>query len=267
MGALNNAATTANLVVTRPGIARDLLDRALDLQQAIGQSQQTINNTWSQVTQQPNGPSLPGDQFDAFEDRVSEVVESARQLNIAAQNDLELFQKAREQVRVDKAEFESARDFHRKLSTVGLCLIVVALVAGVLLVLRVFVDFSQSAITSAGSPDTVDRVARIALLFGGRIALLVGLGWLLHFLFRFHTNHAAQAVSYQDRLAGLGAAELVLQSGSTSTRSQVVLLMAETYLSLKENAFRHPGVHSSDEFRPALGDLEKVFGLVSKVMK
>jgi hypothetical protein len=42
--------------------------------------------------------------------------------------------------------------------------------------------------------------------------------------------------------------------------------MSETYLSLKENAFRDPSPESND-FRVGMADLEKLFGMVDKVVK
>lgn len=262
---IQQAIKTANQLVARAGLSRELLESAVDLQTRASATQQNIGTLWSRLSQGNSATAAVDPQWNALEDEVNALIDESSSLHRTVQEESEFARKAHEQVQVDREEFGKARTYHRVLSYVAL-----ALVAGMLVLAGYAINFffgaqSQTPVAGATS-DPIDRIAHIALLFGGRIAIIVGLFWSLGFLFRLHSSHAAQAVSYEDRMAGLGAVEMILQSGRRESREQVVLRMSETYLSLKENAFRTPEPQHQEPLL-RVPDIEKIAGVVGKILR
>ncbi|WP_437709702.1 hypothetical protein WMF45_34635 [Sorangium sp. So ce448] len=143
-------------------------------------------------------------------------------------------------VEVNRGEFEKAREYHR--GQAGWAIVVLALgtaYAG-LVVIWIFGDVAH--LSGQQFDSGVGTIASLALLLSGRFSVLLGIGYLLVFAGKLHSRHSQQAVLYQDRLAGLDAAKMIIHYGSTSVREEILKRMTTTYLSLDTNAFQPPPV-------------------------
>ncbi len=158
---------------------------------------------------------------DALMDRASRL---AKESGAAAT----LEAKGAEVFEVERREFGAGRDFHR--GQASSMLVWVGVVA--LAIVGVVAEGLWRA------SDMKDWHV-MALAFGWRFVLLVLGGSLITFLGRLYSQHSQQAVSYQDRLAGIDAAALVLHYGADSaSRENLLNRFVETYISGEGNAFR-----------------------------
>ena len=155
-------------------------------------------------------------------------------------------------VEVNRTEFESARNYHRQqarrlywatLIGAGLFLCAVWIVFGNHATPAWLGDLVKNA-PPEPAPSTENASESVPvwilafLLFGGRLSVLLGAGWLVVFFGRLHSRHAQQAISYQDRVAGLDAAKMIIHYGSPAGREETLRRMVSTYLALDDNAFK-----------------------------
>ncbi|REG32228.1 hypothetical protein ATI61_105556 [Archangium gephyra] len=85
----------------------------------------------------------------------------------------------------------------------------------------------------------IHTLEEIALLFGGRIALLALVAWALRYVGNLHRAHSEQSVIYQDRRAALGIIQSMINSATESDqRREMLKLLAERYLDFEQSAFR-----------------------------
>lgn len=158
-----------------------------------------------------------------------------------------------QQVSTDVEQFERARDYHRKRSDMYLALLLVVAAGGCWVVYSLF--FGQNGVGATGWLGA-------AVLIGGRVALLLLVGWLIKFLGELQSRHAQQAVTYQDRVAGLGAARVIIEQGLRESREGVLRAMTASYLSLDANAFR-PSQPTTDDL--TVRQLNKLADVAAKL--
>lgn len=104
------------------------------------------------------------------------------------------------------------------------------------LVVLSFLMLPSTAIASDGKTDW----AHVLVVLGGRLSIILGAAWLVAFVGKLHSRHSQQAVSYQDRLAGIDVIGMMLQHGTQTTRDVTLKRMTEFYLTQEDNAFRDP---------------------------
>jgi len=90
------------------------------------------------------------------------------------------------------------------------------------------------------------------------------LGWLLKFIGESYNKHSERAVIYRDRLTALNTLRFILiQAGEK--RYQILLIMAETYLSLKQNAFST--IHKSESpLKKVLKEVEEISKIATNMI-
>ena len=140
-----------------------------------------------------------------------------------------------------KADFESksqifvkAEGFHRKEANRLMYIMGSLVVLGGVAILLAF-GFVGEVLKASGDSEW----ERIAIVFGGRIALLLLIAWTIRFVGNLHRAHSEQAVIYQDRQAALGIVQsMVNTSADVEYRREVLGLLAEGYLNFELSAFR-----------------------------
>ena len=170
----------------------------------------------------------------ALHDVADALIEAVRRLYLEVTSESTIEAEGRAAFEVNKAEFEAGRDHHRTearilLATMGI------LLAGGLGALYLLLFHNNADWTTLAEA----KWPRAALVIIGRFTVLAGMAWLLVFLGRLHSQHSQQAVTYQDRLAGLDAAALVLHYGANlKVREEMLGRFVEAYISGDANAFR-----------------------------
>lgn len=102
-------------------------------------------------------------------------------------------------------------------------------------------------------------IEQILMVLGGRLSIIAGGAWVIGFLGKLHSRHSQQAVSYQDRLAGMDVIRMILQHGSHDTSNATLRRMTDFYLTQEDNAFRDPP--SRD---PNLNDVRKLLTTITE---
>lgn len=176
---------------------------------------------------------------------------------------------AKEIVKIDKTALESARDYHRQLAQYLLYTLLFVSGIGVLIVSSIFGMCSAMPIAI---PDTSNLhgetlIFETILFTGGRISLILLIGWAIRFIGNLHSHHAAQSVIYQDRLSGLMAASILLDQCGPDERNQMLSQMTDTYLGLKHNAFIEQKKIDSKENQKAVRLALKILSEVKPIIQ
>lgn len=164
------------------------------------------------------------------------LVEKARRLHEEATRGDSLAEKGQERIEARRTEFEDALRYHREQARLLLWFAGVATVLALLAAAWLFGLFGAAVVAPrSGGPELADWVH-----LGGRLSLVFGAGAAVNFLGILHSRHAQQAVWYQDRLAGLDLAVMLLHYGTSGTREEILRQMTKTYLECSKNAFVKP---------------------------
>lgn len=176
---------------------------------------------------------------------------------------------AKEIVSIDKAALESARDYHRNLALYLLFVLLGVSLIGVTIVSSIF---GMCSLIPTAIPDTSnihgETLLFEAILFtGGRVSLILLIGWAIRFIGNLHSHHAAQSVIYQDRLSGLMAASILLNQCGPDERNEMLSQMTDTYLGLKHNAFIEQRRIDSKENQKAVRLALKILSEVKPIIQ
>lgn len=167
--------------------------------------------------------------------RVDELLGDGHRLLKEANAQKTVENQGRETFEVNRKEFQAGLRHHRIYAAWLLVVMLVLLAALAGAVKLLIVDDLRS-------PPWVDESTHwieTAVLVLGRFTVVWGLGWLLVFVGKLQGQHSQQAVTYQDRLAGIDAAALVLHYGTDSkVREEMLGRFVEAYISGDANAFR-----------------------------
>lgn len=259
---------TLNTISNVTGISLDLMDRLELIRFEINKVQQEKNKIWTQITQ-TNQVNQVGTLFDQIDEQINGLYENVNALYEESLDEQYQTKRIRVVSEIDKSEFEKARNFHRSQANKILILLGFILVFSLFIILYIFNYIKwlpiNNIVIQNNIPNNSDLYHYI-VQFGGKISILFGLGWLMKFLGSLHSSHAEQAVSYQDRLAGISVSELIITSGRSTVREKILLEMADTYLTLKQNAFRHEKIETNKEefeftYLEKLGNALKSLGL------
>lgn len=170
----------------------------------------------------------------ALHDVADALIEAVRRLYLEVTSESTIEDEGRAAFEVNKAEFEAGRDHHRDQARQLLWVMGCLLLAGFVAVYALLFHQNGDWTALAGA-----NWVRAALVIVGRFTVLGGIAWLLVFLGKLHSQHSQQAVTYQDRLAGLDAASLVLHYGANlKVREEMLGRFVEAYISGDANAFR-----------------------------
>lgn len=192
----------------------------------------------------------PSEQLDAAAADLDDLIVRARTLYQEAISSQSLAVAGAATIDVNRDEFKQGRDYHRNQAIWMLILLGLATAAASTAVYFLFVEFPTHLPVNGEHPVPTSDASRLwlegALLLGGRFSVLLGIGWLLVYIGTMHARHAQQAIWYQDRLAGLDAAKMVLHYGSLPARENLLNQLVTTYLSAETNAFRDPPTIRAD---------------------
>jgi hypothetical protein len=134
----------------------------------------------------------------------------------------------------NREEFAEARTYHRERAVNLLWgAVAVPFLLAALVVANLIWGEKLRLVTPEGHVDW----PLVLLVFGGRISIVAALAWLVAFLGRLHARHSQQAVSYQNRLAALDIATMLLQHDRAEGRSATLRQMSAFYLTKGDNAF------------------------------
>lgn len=151
-----------------------------------------------------------------------------------------------EMIDVNADQFDKAMTHHRDEAR----LLLVATLAAVLVlayaVFKVFnLDHAAELVPKVVPKGSILEFPKpgldhVLMVFGGRISVVAGAAWVVAFLGKLHARHSQQAVSYQDKKAGLGVIGVLVQHGTQETREATMKRMTEFYFTQDDNAFREP---------------------------
>jgi hypothetical protein len=232
---LSNPTRTLQEIINKPGVSLDSIDKAQNMVGRGGDIQQRLSVIWGEITQK-NRQNSDGSDFENIEREINEFYEQVSDFYGEVISESQQMQEVRKRFDVDKEEFVAAREFHRNQAKIFLNLLLVIIALSLPLVLFMF-DLLPF-LPANWRPDAASDLSTYTLRIGGRISVLLALGWLIRFVGLLHSNHSEQQVAYQDRIAGLSTSEMIVSSGRPSIREKILLEMSETYLSLRHNAFR-----------------------------
>lgn len=258
-----NVASAVTGVIQRPGVSREAF---LEAERMLAQLQgisRTFGAAWKQI-QDAKQQAERGSLLEASLDAVLELHDDAAALYRRAEDETRLREEGSALQADDLAEFSDARNYHRKQAVYLLAALGGVLIGGIGLVVYVFGLVSPNSVIST-SAEGPHGWAELVLVFGGRVSILAFVGWCLAFLGRLHSAHAAQAVTYQDRVSGLRAGELILRRGSREGRRAVISTMAQSYLALDRNAFSTR--RRKDDQEDTFDTAERTAKLIGSVVK
>ncbi|MFA9214255.1 MAG: hypothetical protein ACEQSR_10480 [Candidatus Methylacidiphilales bacterium] len=213
------------------------------LENELNNSAKKLHNIW-EIIAQNNRQSLTGNDYDDLEleiielfDKISDLYREATTQNIVSNRVSSL-------TKNDSSEFKASLQYHKKQSLMFLWVLGLLTLISILVVFCIF-TFDNNKLFPKNFTDLIkddDSYKTLIILLliqlGGKITIIFGLGWLIKFVGTLHSKHSQQAIIYQDRIAGLSTAELIITSSRTSIRDLVLKQMSETYLSDKENSFK-----------------------------
>lgn len=244
----NNLNQTLQAIFQRPGISLDLLDRASQAQTDLSQIQTAAHTKWNSVAQ-GNRQHQTTNTFDSDIVALENLHPQIRDLHTESVEQAALLRDVSQTIEIDKNEFKNSLDYHKRLAkftfaavltVVGLALISLASLFGLIEWLEPkstqrILDFLRTE-----KEFNYKVSVELILLMGGRFSLIIAFAWLVGFLGRLHNSHTRQAIYYQDKIAGLEAAKLIISAAKTTSREKIVSDMATTYLALSKNAFEKP---------------------------
>jgi hypothetical protein len=235
----NNIHSIIGKIFAEPGISIDTINEVSNLQEEVQNISTQINSIWSRISSS-NAVNSPTSEFDLLEDEIDRVKKEINDLYEVSKNENEVSKQIRKLVEFDKSELIKARDFHRKLSYFMLGLLGLTLIFsfGIIYFIYGIGPITLESLANAFDQNENRDLVYILTRLTGKISILIGIAWLIKYLGNLHSNHSQQYIAYQDRLSGLNTAEFILNSGKSSVREKVILQLADTYLSLKENAFK-----------------------------
>ncbi len=239
---LQSIQRTLNQILALNGISIDIFNSANDYLDQFNQLNGDFSQKWQTITQ-ASRQGATGNDFDDLDSKISELFDTVAELNREATSQNTVSSKLRSLFTVDTTEFKSALKYHKTQSFINLALLLLVTVTAVCSVYKLF-GFHNPLLTAEIKEllkeDNTYKATVIMILIqlGGKLTLIIAFGWLIQFLGGLHSKHSQQAIIYQDRLAGLTTAELIITAGRTSTREQILKEMADTYLSDKENSFK-----------------------------
>jgi hypothetical protein len=239
---LQSIQNTLKQILDSSGISIDVFNSANDYLDQFNQLNTDFAQKWQTIAQ-TNRQAQTGNDFEDLDNKISELFDTVGELNREATSQNSVSTKLRSLFALDTTEFKNALKYHKAQSIIHLILLFAVTITAVCLVYTLF-GFHNSLfapeIKALLQTDNTYKATLIMILIqlGGKLTLIFAFGWLIQFLGGLHSKHSQQAVIYQDRLAGLTTAELIITAGRTSTREQILKEMAETYLSDKENAFK-----------------------------
>jgi hypothetical protein len=249
------------------GSAKQLREQRETREEALRATTQVIGETElaAQIARRnfDEAARTPSAELDAARKEVDELLEEAAALYDEATRNRTLAA-AGETVTANAAQFIVALKHHQKQASNFFWATCLGALAFVVFVLVSFVSPPQ-CVASLGSPlvasSNVNGVdwPHVLVVLGGRLSIIIGAGWLVVFLGKLHARHSQQAVSYQDRLAGLDVIGMMLQHGTQATREKTLERMTSFYLTQDDNAFRDPPTRE-----PSLRDVERLLRTITK---
>lgn len=94
---------------------------------------------------------------------------------------------------------------------------------------------------------------------GSKLGLIVVAGWLLVHFSRSAARHNQQAVTYEDKLAGLQSADRLLPYSNDEGRKEILETILSTYVAVERNAFVDTGNPADNlaAVKPILDEIRK----------
>ncbi|TGM25418.1 hypothetical protein [Leptospira meyeri] len=239
---------TLNNTISKPGLSQDIVESYSEIQQQYHALSNTIANTWNLVTQRQQVDQIDNS-FDTSLDESSTLLDTANTLYKESDAESALIKNAKETFKVEKKDYIEAKNHHKFQAYITLTILLFLCFSAGLFIWNSFIEFKdnyddiKSLIDIAKILETdKDFLAKIIFIktilkITGRISIVGILVWLIVFIGKLHSKHNKQYISYQDRLSGLSAAQLIITAGGSSTREKVLLEMSDSYLSLNHNAF------------------------------
>lgn len=235
----NNIHAIIGKIFAEPGISIDTINEVSNLQEEVQNIANQIGASWNRISS-TGAINSPTSEFDILEDEVDRIKKEINDLYEVSINENEESKQIRKLVEFDKSELIRARDYHRILSYAMLGFLGIALIFSFIIIFYIYglgpvtLESIFNAVNTNENKDIVYVLTRLT----GKISILIGIAWVIKYLGNLHSNHSQQYIAYQDRLSGLNTAEFILNSGKSTVREKVILQLADTYLSLKENAFK-----------------------------
>lgn len=224
------------------GISIDAFNSGNDYQETYTTYNSEFTNKWNSIVQSHRQNQI-GNDFEDIETKIDELFENVADLNREATSQNTVSSRLKSIFSVDKTEFEKSLTYHKTQTIINLILLVLTVIVSLCVVFSLF-KFDGNLFTNEVKEllktDNSYKTGLILVLmqFGGKVAIIFALGWLIKFLGDLTSKHSRQTIIYQDRLSGLNTAELIITAGRSTTREQILKQMAETYLNDKENAFK-----------------------------
>jgi len=234
---INSAGRTLNQASNMPGISKDLVLRISDQKRRQGELNNTMHALWNEVNENKRTGEKDG-AFDKIGKDVEELYEMANELYASAIDEDRFIAETKKVIKTDISEFVAARNHHRNMANITLFMLILIMILGIIFIAWFFKSTAQDLIIGKMAERNSAGWLEGIVLLGGRLSLIVGIGWMFKHLSNLQRSHSQQSVSYQDRLAGLDTAELILTRANPQARTEIVKMMTETYLSLNQNAFR-----------------------------
>lgn len=234
---LNNISQTLTEVIKMKGLSIDTFNEAHSLLEKHAEYNNKMSAKWNELSQNQQVNAL-GDAFNDIERMISELFISTSKIYNDANSQRSNSYNIKSTFEVNTDEFKKALEYHQKQSRYTFWGLLGVVLGGALLLYYWGFERGNIDSISSSNKDLVIKIFLISFYLGGRITFVIVFIWLIQFLGKLHSKHSEQSIIYQDRLAGLGTAELIITSGVSTTREQILKDMAAVYLSDKENAFR-----------------------------
>lgn len=232
---IQNTSNNLNSIQKAVGHPQEILDKC----QIIIRENQKINESLRKAVENIPVQNKNVSHISQFDDLISNLYD--RSLDLIKETEENNSKKQIiETLKIEEKEFINARDYHRNSANNIFCAILILSSIFVILVICFF-WFSNIKETIDFLSKMKDKTYVELIVFSayyiGRFAIAFIFGWLLSFLNKSYKGHIEQSITYQDRLAGIKAAEAILQRTNSKFHEEILKEMTNTYLKLNTNAF------------------------------
>lgn len=271
---------TLKNINTKPGLSQDVIELFTELQQKSQVLVNNVNTTWQAVAERQQADQIDGS-FDTLFDSISNLLDEVNDLYKESDSESALVKNAKATFKIEKKDYVEARDHHKIQAYISLIILLVLCISSGIFIWHSFIEFKDNFDDIKSLIETVkiletntDFLTKIVFIktilkITGRLSIVGILVWLIVFVGKLHSKHNKQYISYQDRLSGLSAAELIITAGRTATREKVLLEMTDSYLSLKHNAFneQYDNNVSAGGFESQISKFDQIYKKLSSMFK
>lgn len=226
-------------------VSLDVVDRQKELRNLLVEVNQEAHEIWTKQSSNANLQTQPANEKikDTIFPKFTQVFQDIHELYGEASGESVSSNRIRNFLEVEKQDFNNALNYHSKVSNRAFWALFAFIVFSLCAIAYLFNTFRFDLVKDLENLKPLYNLDKIAITlfiikFTGKISILFGIAWTIKFLGNLHSKHSQQVITYQDRIAGLSAAEPIIISGNSRTREKILLKMADTYLNDKENAFK-----------------------------